>query len=378
MRGLQSVFSNLIYIVVIIFCLSGLVLVMRTREDITVEKQSSAALRTELNELKHVINRIQESKHLVSGALGTVSGDPQPSVRIFGKEEEAAQKKRKFYGGQGDKMHLGGFKGFDRMGVANNTWNYMMGPLGIKSMMDIGCGRGISTDYFLQRGAEVLCVEGSHDAVERSVLPRSAIVEHDFTRGPWWPDRTYDAAWSVEFLEHVGRHYMTNYMATLRRAAILFVTASNNGGWHHVEVKENMWWKSRFLAANFIYNDELTQRIRNSAAAGCITTDGLRVVKRMMVFINPAVASLPQHAHLFAGDGCIYEDPTVNVLCNEKFKWFDSATDTPPKAYQALLSCSYTQGHVNTADGLPYRMSRVEKETPGFGIYDCKRNPLAS
>ena len=47
----------------------------------------------------------------------------------------------------------------------------------------------------------VQCVEGSHDAVSQSIIPNSEkhVVEHDFSRGPWWPDFTVDAAWAVEF-----------------------------------------------------------------------------------------------------------------------------------------------------------------------------------
>ena len=61
------------------------------------------------------------------------------------------------------------------------------------------------------------------------------VIEHDFSRGPWWPSETYDVAWSVEFLEHVGRNYMRNYMPIFKKAALLFVTHSTWGGWHHVE-----------------------------------------------------------------------------------------------------------------------------------------------
>jgi len=60
-------------------------------------------------------------------------------------------------------------------------------------------------NYFKKNGAKVLCVEGSHDAVMKSLLPPDLIVEHDFSRGPWWPEETFDAVWSVEFLEHVAR-----------------------------------------------------------------------------------------------------------------------------------------------------------------------------
>lgn len=124
-------------------------------------------------------------------------------------------------------MSVGGFTDRDEQGLSYNVFNYMLGPLAIKSVLDLGCGKGFSTTEFLQRGARVLCVEGSHDAVQQSLLPPDMVVEHDFTRyvrmcvymttllitmlllfvhrGPWWPEQTFDATWSVEFFEHVRK-----------------------------------------------------------------------------------------------------------------------------------------------------------------------------
>lgn len=65
------------------------------------------------------------------------------------------------------------------------------------------------------------CVEGSHDAVMQSLLPSEIVHEHDFSRGPWWPDRTVDAAWSVEVLEHVGRNFHKNLIPSFRKAALM-------------------------------------------------------------------------------------------------------------------------------------------------------------
>ena len=107
----------------------------------------------------------------------------------------------------------------------------MLSELGIKSLIDIGCGKGISTSYFLSYGCRVCCIEGSHDAVRKSFLPRDVIIEHDYTRGAYWPEDTFDAAWSVEFVEHVGRQFMKNYIPTLRRAALIFLTYGGSGGW---------------------------------------------------------------------------------------------------------------------------------------------------
>ena len=159
-----------------------------------------------------------------------------PSVRLSPAEEKSVAAKRSFYGGKGDKLHLGGFTAFDKAGVSANLFDYMIGILAVKSFVDVGCGKGLSTKYFHDRSVKVLCVEGSHDAVMQSQLPAEKVVEHDFSRGQWWPEETYDALWSVEFLEHVGRQYMHNYLPIFHKAALHFVTASGWGGWHHVEV----------------------------------------------------------------------------------------------------------------------------------------------
>ena len=121
-----------------------------------------------------------------------------PSIQIA--SEEDAKIDRKIYGGKGDKAHLGGFTAFDKDGVSVSLWKHMVNHLGIKSVLDLGCGKGTSTSWFVIHGLEyVVCAEGSHDAVTNSLLPKIKnvpvgtefeIVEHDFSRGPWWPSRT--------------------------------------------------------------------------------------------------------------------------------------------------------------------------------------------
>ena len=80
----------------------------------------------------------------------------------------------------------------------------MIEQIGVQSVVDVGCGRGTSTLFFEKHGLDVVGVDGSHDAIVNTIMPREKVVEHDFSRGPWWPGKTYDAVWSVEFLEHVG------------------------------------------------------------------------------------------------------------------------------------------------------------------------------
>ena len=119
----------------------------------------------------------------------------------------------------------------------------MVKYVGIKSIVDLGCGKGVSASWFLTHGVKTTCAEGSHDAVAQSLLPPENVVEHDFSRGPWWPDQTVDAVWCVEFSEHVQRQHITNYAKVLQKAAVVFVTHSNWGGWHHAEVHDDRWWR---------------------------------------------------------------------------------------------------------------------------------------
>eukprot|EP00596_Hydrurales_sp_CCMP1899_P000890 CAMPEP_0119036722 /NCGR_PEP_ID=MMETSP1177-20130426/4628_1 /TAXON_ID=2985 /ORGANISM="Ochromonas sp, Strain CCMP1899" /LENGTH=300 /DNA_ID=CAMNT_0006996993 /DNA_START=253 /DNA_END=1155 /DNA_ORIENTATION=- len=266
-----------------------------------------------------------------------------PSVLLEGATATDSNKVRGIYGGQNDGLHLGGFTNIDEMGISNNLWNFMMGPLGIKSFLDVGCGKGLSTKYFLDNGAEVLCVEGSHDGVMNSYLPQDKIVEHDYSRGPWWPERTYDACWSVEFLEHVGRQFMGNYHQTFRKCALIFATASGWGGWHHVEVHEEWWWNAKLEAAGFQYNSKLTHLARRQAnndreafveRTGNQSTMGQHL-RGLMVFINPLIASMDEHSHIFSGHGCY-----SGVISNRDGGKSCEGLEKLPERYKPLLDCS--------------------------------------
>ena len=251
---------------------------------------------------------------------------------------------RTIYGGKED-THLGGFLvGGDKAGISKNLWNFMLGILGVRSFLDVGCGRGYSTKYFMDKGADVLCVEGSHEAVTSSLLPADRVVEHDFSLGPWWPEKTYDACWSVEFLEHVGRHYSPNYLATLNSCALLFVTRSQWGGWHHVEIHPEWWWIGRLSKVGFIYSEHLTEVVRKQAAnerdyiqrdGRKGTSQGQHLIFTLMVFVNPEVAGLKRHAHLIAGDGCFedgFDNQNGGNTCTGK--------DKLPAEFRPLINCT--------------------------------------
>ena len=235
----------------------------------------------------------------------------------------------------------------------------MVDYIGMKSLLDVGCGIGISTSWFVLHGLDyVHCVEGSHDAVEKSLLPglkdtghvpkntTYGLTEHDFSRGPWWPDRTVDVAWAVEFAEHVSRHYQQNYFTAFRKSALIFMTHSHWGGWHHVEVHQNEWWIERMEMMGFVYSSSLTEAMHKKAKQDTGRKDliedmktkgrnsyyvGQHLAYTLQVFINPMVASLPQHAHLMTEAGCIGKGGN-----NDKVECGERGTTALPNHFKSI------------------------------------------
>lgn len=73
------------------------------------------------------------------------------------------------------------------------------------------------------------------------------------------------------------------------------------------------WWRVRWEAAGFVYSEFLTKKSRSIAMKDQqlknLTLDmrddhlyfvGQHIYLNVQVFINPMVASLPEHSHLFA------------------------------------------------------------------------------
>jgi hypothetical protein len=82
---------------------------------------------------------------------------------------------------------------------------------------------------------------------------------------------------------------------------------------HHVEVHNDDWWINKFESYGFRYSPSLTTQIKEVAreerglkemGPNGKPYNAAHIWLHMQVFINPMVASLPQHAHLFSEPGC--------------------------------------------------------------------------
>jgi hypothetical protein len=147
--------------------------------------------------------------------------------------------------------HLGGH--------SNKTWEdegalkYLIEEIGLKTMIDVGCGPGGQVDTAKELGIDAIGIDGD-PSVE-------ADVTHDFTVGPPDIDKKFDLAWSVEFLEHVAEDYMDNYFSLFEKSRYVVCTASPQEGDYHFNVKPREWWLEQFEKRGFKYRQDLLDNV---------------------------------------------------------------------------------------------------------------------
>jgi SAM-dependent methyltransferase len=153
--------------------------------------------------------------------------------------------------------HLGGHEGktqFDEGG-----FDYLSRRFDVKSFLDVGCGPAGMVYYAMSRGMRALGIDGDPTLARNAKL----IVEHDYASGPIDVGE-FDLGWAVEFVEHVDECHVPNFMATLARCKVVFITAAVPGqpGHHHVNCQWGDYWIARFADSGFDYDIDATLGVR--------------------------------------------------------------------------------------------------------------------
>lgn len=138
-------------------------------------------------------------------------------------------------------VHLGGHE--NETHVDDGALTYLINAFDIKSVIDIGCGPGGMVELCKRKGLDVLGVDGDF-TVERPEYIKENIVIHDYSVGPYIPEKNYDLAWTVEFVEHVEEKYMQNFIDTFKKCKLVIMTHAFPGqpGWHHVNCQHASYW----------------------------------------------------------------------------------------------------------------------------------------
>lgn len=146
-------------------------------------------------------------------------------------------------------------------------WTWMVQHLGIRSMVDVGCGAGFAVEYFRDDlKIRALGVEGCKAAIDKGLLSleKEEVVWHDYKKGPFVPQEQFDLCWTCEFVEHVEEKYVPNFLATFQRSRFLALTyaAPGQGGHHHVNERDEAYWVDIVTKAGFTFEPIITQQLR--------------------------------------------------------------------------------------------------------------------
>lgn len=142
--------------------------------------------------------------------------------------------------------HLGGYiREGDPDTYYPAMWGWLVSEFEIESVLDVGCGDGIAMNVFRELGCEVAGIDG---------MPQDdpAIIMHDYTSGPYVPEKMYDLIWCCEFVEHVEEKYIANFLATFSMGRIIAMTSAQPGqaGWHHVNCQTPEYWARQLATIN--------------------------------------------------------------------------------------------------------------------------------
>lgn len=182
--------------------------------------------------------------------------------------------------------HLGSCNYTDPIGDpatwAPEVWDAIADKFQIKSVLDLGCGYGYSTRYFIDKGFDTLGIEGYMPAIESNKV-KDRIVFHDYTAGSFVPEKPYDLCWSCEFVEHVEEQYMPNFLATFQACRIIAMTFARpgQGGFHHVNEKPQTYWVENVEKLGYKFCEEFSMQMRKLVDAG---PHGGHIRERILVF----------------------------------------------------------------------------------------------
>lgn len=133
-----------------------------------------------------------------------------------------------------------------------------------RSVLDVGCGRGIWCAVWREAGtADVFGVDGAYVDPETLVIPRQRFRAHDITQ-PFDLGRRFDLVLSLEVGEHLPEADAEPFVDNLTRHAPLVLFSSavpGQGGEFHVNEQPLDYWRAKFKSRGYRCFDPLRPRI---------------------------------------------------------------------------------------------------------------------
>lgn len=136
------------------------------------------------------------------------------------------------------------------------------------SVLDLGCGRGVWLEQWLQAGAtDILGVDGSYLDPDQLAIARDQFRSEDLS-APLDLGARFDLAQSFEVAEHLPRSSSASFVASLAAHSdlVAFSAATpGQGGEHHVNERPLAFWRDRFAEHGFRCFDCIRPAVAGSA-----------------------------------------------------------------------------------------------------------------
>lgn len=134
------------------------------------------------------------------------------------------------------------YKG-DGNSITVEMWDFLIKKFKIKTVLDIGCGCGYSSEIFRDLGCDVKCFDGLEYNIKNSDSSLKCFV-HDLTKSSYISKEKFDLVWCCEVAEHIEEKYISNFIETLKNGNIIAMTAAQlgDGGHHHVNLQNKDYW----------------------------------------------------------------------------------------------------------------------------------------
>ncbi len=158
--------------------------------------------------------------------------------------------------------HLGGH--FGKTILDKGALLFLKKQFSVKTMIDVGCGPGGQVELARQYGIDAIGIDGDYTLK----LNKPYFFLHDFTKGNFPCEHSFDLAWCVEFLEHVEEKYQAFFMDTLQKAKVVACTSAPPGwiGHHHVNCREQDYWIKVFAKYGFAFDAANTERLKERSS----------------------------------------------------------------------------------------------------------------
>jgi SAM-dependent methyltransferase len=140
----------------------------------------------------------------------------------------------------------------------------VMQLLGLRSVIDVGCGRGAWLREFHSHGVPtVLGIDGDYVDRDKLLIDRSCFQAMDMER-PLPIAEQFDLAVCLEVAEHLpaqSAESLVTFLTSLASCVLFSAAVPGQGGTNHVNEQFPNYWKAKFEASGYVRLDPVRPRV---------------------------------------------------------------------------------------------------------------------